>query len=460
MHGKSIERTKFLQEDALRRELLDISRQIKQKPGKNHLVCPAFMKQRWGLVIFDEVHKTRNTASNTTKAIGFIDAQYRLALSGTPMMNNGSELLTIWKFALNLFDLDWIKIANDPDGEYCKRIIDTISMGRKKANIPELAMILPVRKKENEETMIPWADEAQKALYISIKNDSIHVLAQVEAMKKDPFESGQDFQRRRLSMQQTFMSKMQMLRQICLCKELPYLMKHQVFPPQTVAVWNSAIHRSFSRWNRDQIFSLLLVLRRLNLLLYQSMRRRIVTTFMAEESQMIQPSPKMIYIYRQMQMMEPTDKMIVFSTFKVFLERVMTPWLDQIGIQSVLFCGGSRPKQQRVLDDFRKNQSIKVMLIVKSAGSEGLNMQFDANRCIIADPHFNMALDEQAAQRIDRIGQTKEVIVRKLYMEGSIDEAMRIMQHEKQVNVNAWTGDGVRTMQTHGLFLSKRDTVQ
>jgi SNF2 family DNA or RNA helicase len=377
------------------------------------------------------------------------------------MMNNGSELLTIWKFALNLFDLDWNKIASDPDGDYCKRIIDVVSMGRKKANIPELANVLPVRKKENEETMIAWSDEAQKALYISIKNDSISVLSEVEAMKKGPDESGQEFQRRRLSMQQNFMSKMQMLRQICLCKELPYLMQNARFPPPHSLPWNQSIHSSFAKWNRQQIFALLLSLRRSHLLLYKSARLLLIRYFMAAESLMIQPSPKMIYVYRQIQRLGPGDKMIVFSTFKVFLERVMTPWLDQIGIQCLLFCGGSRPKQQRVLDEFRKLAAIKVLLIVKSAGSEGLNMQFDANVCIIMDLHWNTAMDEQAAQRIDRIGQEKEVIIRKLYMEGSIDEAMRLMQHEKQQSINAWYGgEGVRTMVSHGLFLSKRDTVQ
>ncbi len=463
VHGKSIERTKFLREDDLRRELLDISRKIAQKVGKNHLVCPAFMKQRWGLAIFDEVHKTRNVASNTTKAIGFIDAQYRLALSGTPMMNNGSELLTIWKYALNLFDLDWVKISNDPDGEYCKRVIETISMGRKKANIAELADILPVRKKENEETMIAWTDDAQKALYISVKNDSIHILCEVESMKKRPDESPQDFQRRRLSMQQNFMSKMQTLRQICLCKELPYLMKNGIFPhPTHWLPWNTAIHRgSFSKWSRDQIFALLLGLRRESLLTYRAMRTMLIKHFMVAESHMIQPSPKMIYVYRQLQRLGPTDKMIIFATFKVFLEQIMAPWLDQIGYQSLLFCGGSRPKQRRVLEEFKSEASIKILLIVKSAGSEGLNLQFDANRCIVMEPHFNEAMDEQAAQRIDRIGQEKEVIVRKLYMEGSIDEALRLMQNDKQTSINAWHGgDGTRSMQTHGLFLSKRDTVQ
>ena len=157
-----------------------------------------------------------------------------------------------------------------------------------------------------------------------------------------------------------------------------------------------------------------------------------------------------------------TDKMVVFSTFRVFFEEVMRPWLRQINVDSLLFCGGSKTQQQSALRNFHADEECKILLVVKSAGSEGLNLQYDANVCVIMDPHFNLALDEQAAQRIDRIGQVKEVIVRKLYMEGSIDEAMRLMQEEKQLAIEAWgtkKHEG-RSLEIHGLFLARRDTVQ
>ncbi len=190
------------------------------------------------------------------------------------------------------------------------------------------------------------------------------------------------------------------------------------------------------------------------------MRFKLIESFIRSDARLIQPSLKMLYVYNIYKNLGKTDKMIIFSTFKVFLEKIMLPWLDQLDIDALLFCGGSRVAQQKILSEFAKSPSIKILLIVKAAGSEGLNMQFDANVCIIMDPHFNMALDEQAAQRIDRIGQEKEVIVRKLYMEGSIDEAMRIMQHEKQAGINAWNGgEGVRSIESHGMFLSTRDTV-
>jgi SNF2 family DNA or RNA helicase len=76
------------------------------------------------------------------------------------------------------------------------------------------------------------------------------------------------------------------------------------------------------------------------------------------------------------------------------------------------------------------------------------------------DPHFNEALDEQAAQRIDRHGQKHVVVVRKLYMRGSVDEAIRTMQEKKRIQVAAWTqGENKRTLDAIGLFLQQNDTV-
>ncbi len=454
IHNRSIERAKFLQGDDLRRELLNVAARITKKNTKTHLVCSAFMKQHWSLLIMDEVHKIRNVNSSATKAIGFVDAEYRLALSGTPIMNNGSELLCIWKFALGLYDLNWTTIEKSPDSVYCKTIIETISLGRKKKDVDELVGILPVRRKEHEEVIIKWLDEDQRQVYIAMKNDSIDMY---NMLTKQIGESTQDFNKRRMSTQQSFMGKMQKLRQICLHKDLPNYME-QGGSSSRRSFWNPAVHSSFPKWTKDRILIYLMILRRMGRI--YSMRFKMIEAFVKMDSYMIQPSQKMIHVYDMYKGLGKGDKMIIFSTFKVFLERIMLPWLDQIDIEALLFCGASRVAQQKILAEFAKTESIKILLIVKAAGSEGLNMQFDANVCIIMDPHFNMALDEQAAQRIDRIGQEKEVIVRKLYMEGSIDEAMRIMQHEKQEGINAWNGgEGKRSIESQGMFLSTRDTV-
>jgi SNF2 family DNA or RNA helicase len=223
-------------------------------------------------------------------------------------------------------------------------------------------------------------------------------------------------------------------------------------------VWHPAIHTIFHPWIRLRIKSILLSLYRLNILQHKGITYRIIREFVRLEHNLIQPSPKMMYVYK---LLTEHKKIIVFATFKTFLENIMQPWFRQVGVLSVLFCGGNRKIQEKALRTFEKEEDVRLLLIVKTAGAEGLNLQKMANVCVIMDPHFNMALDEQAAQRIDRIGQENEVIVRKLYMKGSIDEAIKKMQEEKQLDIEAWNKkDNIKTIRTHGLFLQKYDTVK
>ena len=243
-------------------------------------------------------------------------------------------------------------------------------------------------------------------------------------------------------MNMTFLGKMQRLRQICLMGNLPGI----ISDTETTTAVPTMRHA----WTKRCVYALLSGIRSL------PARRKIVEYYLSIPC--ITPSPKMSFVY---DMLRVYPKIVVFSAYRVFLEQVMSPWFDQIGVDHRLFCGGSRKRQQGVLKEFTENTSVQVLLVVKSAGSEGLNLTA-ANVCIIMDPHFNRAQDEQAAQRIDRIGQEKEVIVRKLYMEGSIDNAMRLMQQDKQGSVDAWltAKTGNRTLAAQGLFLKTRDTVK
>jgi SNF2 family DNA or RNA helicase len=207
----------------------------------------------------------------------------------------------------------------------------------------------------------------------------------------------------------------------------------------------------FSKYQKSQIFALLCVLRGFGNI---ELRKRIVSYF-ANAAGVVHPSPKMLCVYELMKAY-PNDKIVIFSSYRVFLEKLMGPWLDQLGISWTLFSGGSRQAQQEALKSFA---DVRVLLVVKTAGSEGLNLTL-GNVCVIMDPHFNSALDEQAAQRVERIGQTKQVIIRKLFMEGSIDMAMKRLQKEKEDNIEAWKKkDEKRSLHSQGLYLEREDTV-
>jgi len=425
-------------EEERKKELLRICRTVKMKSLKEKVNSyNQFMKQKWSFLILDEVHKIKNEHSSTAHAIGFIQAKYRLAISGTPVMNTAKDLMCILKFGLGLYNLNWNEIYNHPDGIYCENILNTLCMGRLKEDIQELKDVLPKRAKIDEMVILPWSDYEQRINYYHVKHS---ILADQAIIRN----------------QTNFLSKVQKLRQICIHKHLPYYMQDTNYKPCANNGWNMATHSTFTPWMRKRIFVFLCCIRRFNL----DLRLTLIKYFVKIDTQLIEPSVKMVQVY---ELLKQHDKIVVFCSFKVFLEHIMQPWLDQIGVESVIHCGNGRKKQKQAIKTFHDDPLTRVLLIVKQSGAEGLNLQVASNVCVIMDPHFNTALDEQAAQRIDRLGQKKEVIIRKLCMEGSIDEAMKMMQKNKLETTEAWlkkhSNEKKRNLESHSMFLSKYDTV-
>ena len=459
IYNKSIKRIENLVGESYRRELIIICKSAARKVtvGDMKPFTIPFMTFKWSVIIMDEVQKLKNPSIATSKAVAFLNAHYRLALSGTPVVNSGNDMISILQYALNLFHVDWEQIRLQPNSRYCTTVLETCTLGRRKADLREMSSVLPKRQRSEEEIILPWLDHYHKDAYIQVKNASIAVWKDMDALKRQPGESGIEYNQRRLALTQSFLSKMQKLRQICLHPDLPLYMQDQK-PARVRVVWHPFVHRAFHPWIRQRIVTLLLCLKRVGC--HYSIRLLLVRAFVKEELKLIQPSPKMMQLVPFLK-----QKMVVFSTFRVFLTAIMKPWLNQMGIRSVIFCGGSKRDQQLALKRFDEEEDVRVLLIVKGAGAEGLNLQRNCHVCFIMDPHFNSAMDEQAAQRIDRIGQQEEVIVRRLFMQGSIDEAMRQMQHGKRDVVESWVPsttakeNSQRSLEAQGLYLEKYDTV-
>ncbi|KAF4997424.1 hypothetical protein FDECE_12075, partial [Fusarium decemcellulare] len=118
----------------------------------------------------------------------------------------------------------------------------------------------------------------------------------------------------------------------------------------------------------------------------------------------------------------PNDKCIIFSTWRLTLDVVETG-LNQASIQSVRFDGKVPQKErQRIVDRFRADPSIRVMLLTLSCGAAGLTLTA-ATRAYLMEPHWNPTLEEQALARIHRIGQTREVTTVRFYVRDSFEQA-------------------------------------
>ena len=77
--------------------------------------------------------------------------------------------------------------------------------------------------------------------------------------------------------------------------------------------------------------------------------------------------------------------------------------------------------REQMCVDFNKDPSIFCALLTTKVGGFGLNLT-GADRAIILDPDWNPANDNQAVDRVFRIGQKRDVIVYRLVTMGTIEE--------------------------------------
>lgn len=415
------------------------------------------VRLHYGCVVLDEVHMIKNCQGKTCKAVAFLAARYRLALSGTPMMNHGGEMLTIIRYGLGVYAADWTLIYKEPNGTYSRGLLTSVCFGRSKSDVPEIAHLLPQRgTTEEEQLVLEWdGNAAARDLYVKIRGDSLRSAEVLRGMRRQLHEQKSEFKARRMAQSQHFWTQFQSLRKVCL--------HHFLLRPENTDVpvhlpYNADTSFAFPVWVQEKCTTLSLCALRA----FQAPRavRDVLCTWLCRAERFtINASPKMRVFWN---ILLRGKKVVAISQSRQFLERILGPWMTRNGVQHALFAGGSHAAQSAALEDFHVRDELRVLMVVKTAGAHGLNLQHAASTVVLFDPHFNEALDEQSVQRVDRIGQReRNVTIRKLYMRGSVDEAMRAMQAEKTQHTQAWLGRAAQklSLDTVELFLSKFDTV-
>lgn len=135
------------------------------------------------------------------------------------------------------------------------------------------------------------------------------------------------------------------------------------------------------------------------------------------------------------------DKILIFSQWEHSLS-LLGKYLDENNITHLEYNGQiGIDDKNRVLKKF-KDTSAKVLLVTLTSGGVGLNLNF-ANHVIIMDSWWNPALEEQAIDRVYRIGQKKKVDVHRLYMKETIEEWLIEMKKEKQLVDSKFHNDNI-----------------
>lgn len=131
-------------------------------------------------------------------------------------------------------------------------------------------------------------------------------------------------------------------------------------------------------------------------------------------------------------------RVLVFSQFTGYLKSIARA-LSEKGIDH-LYLDGSTRNRAEVIEAFRAGAA-PVFLISLKAGGFGLNLT-EADHVFIMDPWWNPAAEQQAVDRIHRIGQEREVHVYRLVAEGTIEEKVMQLKESKAALFDAVVGEG------------------
>ncbi|MDI1462870.1 DEAD/DEAH box helicase [Catellatospora sp. KI3] len=159
------------------------------------------------------------------------------------------------------------------------------------------------------------------------------------------------------------------------------------------------------------------------------------------------------------------EKVLLFTQFAEF-GTMLAEHLAAKFDQPVPFLHGGVPKKARdaMVASFQQPGGPSMFILSLKAGGVGLNLTA-ANHVIHVDRWWNPAVEDQATDRAFRIGQRRDVQVRKLLCAGTLEERIDEVLEQKKALAEATVGTGeawlteLSTQALRDLVALDRDTV-
>ncbi|MFK4209233.1 SNF2-related protein [Streptomyces sp. NPDC030920] len=335
----------------------------------------------WGLIVADEAQHVKNPQSSTAKALRTIPAPARVALTGTPVENNLSELWALLDWTtpgllgpLKAFRARHARIventgtaaglANDEAVERLSRLVRPFLLRRKKSD-PGIAPELPPKT------------ETDHPVFLTREQVTLYEAAVRETMTF--IEASEGIARRGL-----IMKLLASLKQIC---------NH---PAQYLK---------------------------------------------EEPTRLVGRSGKLALLDELLDTILAEDGSVLIFTQYVTMARLLSAHLASRAVPSQLLHGGTPvAERERMVDRFQSGEVPVFLLSLKAAGT-GLNLTRAAH-VIHYDRWWNPAVEEQATDRAYRIGQTQPVQVHRLIAEGTVEDRIGELLEAKRALADTVLGTG------------------
>lgn len=310
-----------------------------------------FEKQVFHTIFFDEAQAFKNPVTQTARAVKKIQADYRFALTGTPVENSLEELWSIFHVVFPELFQGLKEYSHLPRKTIARRIRPFLLRRLKQ----DVLLELPKKLDSTESVeLLPEQKKLYAAYLAKLRHDTLKHLDK-DTLRKNRIK---------------ILAGLTRLRQIC-CHP---------------ALFVDGYKGSSAKF--EQLIQIV------------------------EESKFA------------------GRRVLIFSQFTKMLQLIGKELTLQ-GI-SFFYLDGQTPSEERVELCNRYNAGERnFFLISLKAGGTGLNLT-GADTVILYDIWWNPAVENQAADRAHRIGQTNVVQVIKLIARGTIEEKMYELQEKKR----------------------------
>jgi transcription termination factor 2 len=424
----------------------------KARKKTSHCVLP---RVHWHRVILDEGHTIKNHKTSTAASACMLEASHRWILTGTPVQNDLLDMYSLIKF---------LRVAPFSELGVWKHHVSVESRaGSQRLHILVKSLLLQRTKKEIITTTmcaLPEKQEQVHHLELSVLEAFAHwrlfstarcFLATEVVKSEDTLSSG-------LSTANLADERFSQYDLANLPQELKEINK--VVDEAVLYRVSQQVATEGRTQSSLLILTLILRLQQCcnHLSLLVSNMSSVGDTFddvmgivekmdnLQLDSRLDQPNPsklpecflekfvstKIRCLVEEISQIAPSSKCVVVSQWTSMLNIVQVH-LEKAGIRCDTIKGSMRPiERQRVVDSFNSDsRATEVLLLSLRAGGCGLNL-IGGNHLFLLDPHWNPALEQQACDRIYRVGQKKNVVIHKFICQKSIEEKLILVQEKKK----------------------------
>ncbi len=165
--------------------------------------------------------------------------------------------------------------------------------------------------------------------------------------------------------------------------------------------------------------------------------------FLAIKNPKISESGKMELLVNILENILDNDEKVIIFTQYVEMGKLIQQLISKKFKQEVLFLHGSQTREEktRIIDTFQEDENYKIFVATLKTGGTGLNLTA-AQNVIHYDLWWNPAVENQATDRVHRIGQENDVMVYRFITKGTLEETIdAISKHKKDLAAKSISND-------------------